>query len=175
MNAGTAKMETERRIFLSKKSAAAVFILCVVICSAMAYLIKHSSAPLKPMISFYVMAVFSVAGAFACAINFFDNEPKIILNRDGLWFKTRKYKDDFIFWADISYIGEKKLNHNKFILIFLKDPQRFLYSRKSMAYSFANKYFGTPVAFYTSLYTISHKEMLALIEERLYESVSAAQ
>jgi hypothetical protein len=100
-----------------------------------------------------LIGMLSVVFFGACAIygviKIFDKKYGLIINKDGIIDNTNALSIGLINWADILSIETKNVMSNRFLLLFIKNPENYLNRAKGLKRKllYANmKMYGTPLS-----------------------------
>lgn len=114
-----------------------------------------------------VVAVFAIvffgAAGFVGGKKMFAKKPGLIIDSTGITDNTNASSIGFIPWEDVAEIRHLSVLSNKFLLIILKDPQKYISKAKSRFKSklmSANlKQYETPVTISTGALKSKHLEL----------------
>ncbi|MCY0969752.1 STM3941 family protein [Chryseobacterium wangxinyae] len=104
-------------------------------------------------------------------IKLFDKKKGIIINKIGIIDNSSGLSVGLVLWSDIKEIEIVTINHQKLIMLILKNPQDYLnkvtskLKRKGMQINY--KWYGSPISISANTLQISHKDLFRLISEKM--------
>lgn len=124
-----------------------------------------------------IVGIISIVFFGTCLVHIF---KKLLQASDGLRIDDKGITDNstasavgFIPWDDIEKIEPIVFNRQKFILIFVKHPDRYVQRQRSAilrkGMQVQNRQFGTPIVLATNILRIRHADLCALLEEAFEE------
>lgn len=100
-----------------------------------------------------------------------NNKPGIIINEHGITDHYSALSTIEIPWKDIEKIKTAKANNQKYVLVLVKSPKKYIESAKSNFEKKARKAnfdkFGTPICISTSTLKIEFNELYNILIDRL--------
>ena len=114
---------------------------------------------------------FGAAGVYG-ARKFFDKSFGLTLDDNGITDNTNASSAGLIYWNDITEIKTKQVMSTKFLLIFIRNPDKYLervsgFKRKLMKGNM--KMYGTPLSITSNTLKYNFKDLEKLILDRLKE------
>lgn len=97
----------------------------------------------------WVSIVFFGATLIFALVKLFDNKPGLILNEKGITDNASGVSAGFIAWNDITDISMLKVQSTRFLLIFTKDPKKYLAGKNKFKVNMMRinaKMYGTPLS-----------------------------
>ena len=109
---------------------------------------------------------FGICGIFAVR-KLFDSSPGLVLNRQGLTDNSSGISVGFVPWSEVSRIEEHQIQKQKFISIFVDNPERYVNAgnvlqRKARQANL--KMCGTPISISSKALKIRYNELYSAIE-----------
>lgn len=92
------------------------------------YSINNSDLFLK-IVGLSSMAFFSLTFV-ASLIKIFDFKPGLIISKEGIYENSSFISLGFINWKDVLEVSKNEINHQKFVIIYLKDSEKYLQKAK---------------------------------------------
>ncbi len=98
----------------------------------------------------------------------FSKTPGLILNEKGITDRSSGVAAGFIPWTDVLDIREYRVNRQKFVAVYVKDPQKYV-KRGNPVTRLANwanlKMAGTPINISAKSLKITYDELFSVIEQ----------
>ncbi|MGJ1285084.1 STM3941 family protein [Sphingobacterium spiritivorum] len=111
--------------------------------------------------------VFFGGACFFIGRKLFDNKPGLIIDENGITDNTNATSVGLIEWTDITGIEIAQVMSNKFLIIHISTPEKYLsraknmFAKKSMQMN--NKTYGSPISIISQSLKIDFKELENLI------------
>jgi hypothetical protein len=112
-------------------------------------------------------ALMGALGVIISTRKLFDKRPGLVLSEEGIVDNSSGVAAGLIPWSDIEGFGVVEIRRNKFIVVFVKDPEKFLQRGNAMqrALHRANaQMVGSPVSFSTGTLDMPFAELWELLE-----------
>lgn len=107
--------------------------------------------------------IFTIMGLILVLYNVFNDKYYIEINNQGVFIGLLPYHNRFVRWEDIEEIEEKKINYNKYLVLFVKDPILYLDNDNNLLHKFFFKMnlnmHGTPYFINTNSLDCSFEEL----------------
>ncbi|AJA70729.1 hypothetical protein HX057_16805 [Myroides odoratimimus] len=123
----------------------------------------------------YVIAVLAIVFFGYASIMFisklFSNKPGIVINEQGILENATAVVNGLIPWQDITSVELYKMQSQKFVLIYVKNPEEYIARQKNMIKKKsmqANlKTHGTSIFINTNMLNVSDVELAIAIQQQL--------
>ncbi len=108
-----------------------------------------------------------VAGTIFFTLKMFDNKPGLIIDSKGITDNASGVSAGFIPWEDIRQIYTTQVMSEKFIMIGVSNPEKYIdrqtkfLKRKAMNYNY--KAYGSPISLTVSALKTNHDSLLATL------------
>lgn len=119
----------------------------------------------------YICAIFFGICAGFIGYKLFDNKPGLIIDATGITDNSSGVSVGHIPWNDIIKMEVKNVYRNKFILLYVNDPDEIIkrlsnmFKRQSISMNY--KLYSTPVAISATALKCNVTELCALLTEKL--------
>lgn len=120
------------------------------------------------------MGIVSILFFGACGIialkKLFDTQPGLILNQNGITDNTSGFPLGFVPWKEIIGIGEYTAHRQKFIVLILQDPEKYINQGSTVAQKVKRANFnlcGTPFTISANSLQIRYETLFNLLESRI--------
>lgn len=115
-----------------------------------------------------VAILFFGAIAVSCFVKLFDTKPGLIINQQGIIDNSTGVSIGLINWKDITGIRTRKVESTRFLLIDVKDANKYLdransFKRKILAGN--QKVYGTPISIPSNAIKCNFKELEKIVTE----------
>lgn len=101
----------------------------------------------------------------------FDNKPGLIIDQYGITNNTNATDIGLIEWADIIEVEKKHVMSNKFLILYVKQPEKYIDRAKNLivkqAIKMNNKTYGSPITIVSSSLKIDFDDLEMLINAEL--------
>ncbi|MFV0481511.1 MAG: STM3941 family protein [Campylobacteraceae bacterium] len=101
------------------------------------------------------------------------SKPALLISNQGIVLNINNFKDEIIKWEDIEKFSLKKISHNNFLFVHVKNPDFFInkqsskFTKRTMVSNL--KYHDTPFSFSTITLRCKHNELFDLLDKTLLE------
>ncbi len=120
------------------------------------------------------MGIVSVIFFGACGIialkKLFDTQPGLILNQDGITDNASGFPLGFVPWEEIVGIGEYTAHRQKFVVLLLQDPEKYINQGSAIAQKMKRANFnlcGSPFTISANSLQIRYEDLFSLLESRI--------
>jgi len=167
--------EEQKAVFQNKTIPLIQIFLSIFICSVGLFVLFIDyfftfSAQETPL-SVRVIGLFTFAMGFLIGYLFakelFLNEPLLQFGPRGFIDRSTKISVGEVLWEDVASIETKKIVWQKFIVVHVKNPEKYIARKKGCqqrALKANIKYHGTPICITSDLMAIRHKELEELFD-----------
>lgn len=153
---------------ISKNKSLLAFLGCIVFVLLGGWIIKSEAVffPLNWIIGGASVGFFGLGSIFILK-NFFQQEPGLVINNEGITDNSSAVSVGFIPWEEITRIGSTEVFSQKFVLIFVDDPEKYLnrpsseISRKAAKSNYNN--YGTPITISANSLKINFKKLVGTL------------
>lgn len=110
-----------------------------------------------------------VAGMIFFTLKMFDKKPGLIIDSKGITDNASGVSAGFIPWEDIRHIYTTQVMSEKFVMIGVSNPEKYIdrqtkfLKRKAMNYNY--KAYGSPISLTVSTLKINHDSLLLTLNE----------
>ena len=165
----------ETHIALNKKKTVQYLIVSLLFTIVGAMMIvapqyfTHSEDTRLTKVIGYVCFILFGLGATLFAIKVFNKKPGLILNEDGIVDQTSAVANGLIQWVDIKNVYAEIVSDHPFIMIDVKNPQKYLEKQKNpiarRAMDINMQLYKTPLHINLSLLNTSAEALLQSIQK----------
>lgn len=107
------------------------------------------------------------------AFKVFDSKPGLIINSEGILDNSSALESELIKWEEIEGIGEIEVKNQKFIQIFLKNPEAHIAKHKGYVKYLMKinyKWYGSPVNIGAHSLKTNFKSLKTAIQQKLIQA-----
>jgi hypothetical protein len=124
---------------------------------------------LTKLIGVLSISFFGMCGCYGF-VKLFDNRPGLVINKSGILDNATAVGGGLISWRDISGFEVLQMNNQRFLLIFIHNPEEYMdransFKRFWMRMNF--KMYGTPLSISSNSLTCNFDELIATLDGQL--------
>ena len=127
---------------------------------------RYNSRVFIDVLALTVIVFFGAVGMFSIK-KIFDYKPGLTVNRKGLVDNSSGLSLGTIYWSEVDRIEQIRFGKQKFVSIYLKDPENFLDNKKilkKILYRINMKMCGTPATISANNLKTNFTELYSVIE-----------
>ncbi|MGQ2984741.1 STM3941 family protein [Flavobacterium sp.] len=113
--------------------------------------------------------IMGAVGLIFFIIKIFDKKPGLVIDSKGITDNASGVSAGFIPWEDIRHIYTTQVMSEKFVLIGVSDPEKYINRQtnflKRKAMSFNNKTYGSPISITSNGLKADQDELLTTLNE----------
>lgn len=103
-----------------------------------------------------------------------DKTPGLIIDENGIINNTNAIRQGLIEWRDIINVSQRVVQYNKFMLIHVKKPDKYIMREKNLFFRWLsrmnNRMYGTPITITHASIKINFDDLETLIKSKIEEN-----